>query len=71
MYACLLDIVRKKKDGLFYYSEENKVFMSMNAIFLEYHYINNNKPYNKMLLEELESNGIKKPLHVNVDNESH
>lgn len=39
--------------GIFYNAQENKVFVSTDAMFLEHNYIEDFKPRNKVVLEEL------------------
>ena len=41
------------RGGLFYSAQENKVFVSTNATFLEYNYMADFKPRSKVVLEEL------------------
>ncbi|RVW14668.1 Retrovirus-related Pol polyprotein from transposon TNT 1-94 [Vitis vinifera] len=41
------------RGGLFYSAQENKVFVSTNATFLEYNYMADFKPISKVVLEEL------------------
>ena len=50
---------RETRGGFFYNSQENKVFVSTNAIFLEDNYIRDHKPCSKVVLEELLSNEIR------------
>lgn len=45
---------------MLYNSLENKVFVSTNAIFHKYDYINNDKSCIKVVLKELESDRIRK-----------
>lgn len=57
----------KRNRGFLYNSQESKVIMLTNSIFLEHNNMNNNKAQSKILLEEFEYNGIKKPPPINVD----
>ncbi|KAK0575773.1 hypothetical protein LWI29_006753 [Acer saccharum] len=45
---------KETRDGYFYSHEDNKVFVSTNATFLEDNYISNHKPRSKIVLNELE-----------------
>ena len=44
-----------KRGGLFYSPSDKKVFVSINATFLDDDYMTNFKPHSKVLLEELRS----------------
>ena len=46
------------RGGLFYSPQDNKVFVSTNATFLENDYMENFKPRSKVVLEELQSDHI-------------
>ena len=48
--------------GFFYSSEDNKVFVSTNATFLEQDYMREFKPRSKVLLEELLNGTTSTPL---------
>ena len=48
------------RGGLFYSSSDKKVFVSINATFLEFDYMTNFKPRSKVVLEELRSDQIRK-----------
>ena len=47
------------RGGLFYSPQDKKVFVSMNATFLENDYIANFKPRSTVVLEELQSDQIR------------
>ena len=49
------------REGLFYSPSDKKVFILKNATFLKDDYMTNFKPHNKVVLEELRSNQIRKP----------
>ena len=46
------------RGGLFYSPQDKKVFVSTNATFLENDYMENFKPRNRVVLEELQSDHI-------------
>ena len=46
------------RGGYFYSHEDQKVFVSTNTIFLENNYMNNYKPYNKVVIEKLMNDKI-------------
>ena len=50
---------KETRGGLFYSPSEKKVFVSTNATFLEYDYMNNYKPRSKIVIEELLSDEIR------------
>ena len=41
------------RGGLFYSTQDNKVFVSTNAVFLEHNYMTNFKHISKIVMEEL------------------
>ena len=43
---------KETRDGYFYDSRENKVFVLKNATFLEEDHIRDHKPHNKIVLDE-------------------
>ena len=45
---------KETRGGFFYNPQENKVFVSTNATFLEEDYMSNHKPRSKIVLKELE-----------------
>ena len=51
---------KETRGGIFYSPKENKTFVSTNATFLEYDYVNNHKPRSKVVLEEMVSNEVAK-----------
>ena len=53
--------------GFFYSSDDNKVFVSINATFLEEDYMREFKPRSKMLLEELLTGSTSAPSSIKVD----
>ncbi|KAL0556507.1 hypothetical protein IC582_005021 [Cucumis melo] len=53
--------LKESKGGLFYDPQENKVFVSKNATFLEEHHIRNHQTRNKLVLEEISKNATDKP----------
>ena len=57
---------KETRGGFFYNPEDNKVFVSTNATFLEEDYMKEFKPRSKVLLEELLVGTTSKPLS-NVD----
>ena len=52
---------KETKGGFFYSPKDNKVFISINARFLEDDHIRNHKSNNKIMLEELYTNEINDP----------
>lgn len=46
---------------MIYNTQDKKVFVFINLIFLENDYMNNYEPQNKVLFEEMQSNQIKRP----------
>ncbi|TYK30724.1 gag/pol protein [Cucumis melo var. makuwa] len=52
---------KESKGGLFYDPQENKVFVSINATFLEEYHIRNHQTRNKLVLEEISKNGTDRP----------
>ena len=56
------------RGGLFYSPQDNKVFVSFNATFLENDYMENIKPRSRVVLEELQSDHIR-PRPVTVTEE--
>ena len=56
------------RGGLFYSPPDKKVFVSMNATFLENDYMANFKPRSRVVLEELQSDQIR-PRPVTVTGE--
>ena len=53
---------KETRGGLFYSPEDNKVFVSTNATFLEENYLREFKPHSKVVLEELLAGSTSKPL---------
>ena len=51
---------KSTRGGLFYSPSDKKVFVSTNATFLKDDYMTNFKPHNKVVLEELRSDQIRK-----------
>ena len=51
---------KETRGGIFYSPKENKTFVSTNATFLEYDYVNNHKPRIKVVLEEMVLNEVAK-----------
>ncbi|KAK4840811.1 hypothetical protein QYF36_018748 [Acer negundo] len=45
---------KETRGGYFYNPEENKVFVSKNATFLDDNYISDHKPWSKIVLNEIE-----------------
>ena len=41
------------RGGLFFSTQDNKIFVSTNAVFLEHNYMTNFKPRSKVVLEKL------------------
>ncbi|KAA0058461.1 gag/pol protein [Cucumis melo var. makuwa] len=52
---------KESKAGLFYDPQENKVFVSINATFLEEDYIRNHQTRSKLVLEEIFKNTTDRP----------
>ncbi|TYK14918.1 gag/pol protein [Cucumis melo var. makuwa] len=52
---------KESKGGLFYDPQENKVFVSTNAMFLEEDHIRNHQTRSKLVLEEISKNTTDKP----------
>ncbi|TYJ98102.1 gag/pol protein [Cucumis melo var. makuwa] len=52
---------KESKDGLFYDPQENKVFVSTNATFLEEEHIRNHQTRSKLVLEEISKNTTDRP----------
>ncbi|KAA0048693.1 gag/pol protein [Cucumis melo var. makuwa] len=52
---------KESKGGLFYDPQENKVFVSTNAMFLEENHIINHQTHSKLVLEEISKNTTDKP----------
>ena len=66
-HVCLfVGYPKETRGGFFYNPEDNKVFVSTNAIFLEEDYMKEFKPRSKVLLEELLAGTTSEPLS-NVD----
>ena len=53
-----VDYPKGTREGLFYSPQDNKVFVSTNATFLEHNYMANFKPRRKVVLEELQIDEI-------------
>ena len=58
---------KKTRGGFFYSPEENKVFVSTNATFLEEDYMREFKPRSKVVLEELLAGSTSTPSTIVVD----
>ena len=54
--------------GLFYSLKDNKVFVSINAKFLENNYMNDYTPRSKVVLAEMNEPVIEQPIHETRDN---
>ncbi|KAA0035260.1 gag/pol protein [Cucumis melo var. makuwa] len=52
---------KESRGGLFYDPQENKVFVSTNATFLEEDHIKDHQPRNKLVLNEISKNALDKP----------
>ncbi|KAL0533127.1 hypothetical protein IC582_030342 [Cucumis melo] len=52
---------KESKGGLFYDPQENKVFVSTNATFLEEDHIRNHQTHSKLVLEEISKNTTDRP----------
>ena len=49
----LVGYPKESKGGLFYDPQDNKVFVSTNATFLEEDHIKNHQPHSKLILNEI------------------
>ena len=58
---------KETRGGFFYSAEENKVFVSTNATFLEEDYMREFKPRSKIVLEELLASSTSMPSTIVVD----
>ena len=58
---------KETRGGFFYSPDDNKVFVSTNATFLEGDYMREFKPRSKMLLEELLTGSTSTPSSTKVD----
>ena len=62
---CLLvGYPKKTKDGLFYDPQENRVFVSTNATFLEEDHVRNHQPRSKLVLSEISKEATDKTKEV-------
>src|SRR5215813_12553993 len=59
---------KETRGGLFYNPEDNKVFISKNATFLEEDYMREFKPHSKFILDELLAGSTSVPSLILVDN---
>src|SRR5215813_8104729 len=58
---------KETRGGLFYNPEENKVFVSKNATFLEEDYMREFKPHSRVVPEELLAGSTSTPPSIEVD----
>ena len=55
---------KETKCGLFYDPQENRVFVSTNATFLEEHHVKNHQPRSKLVLSEISKEATDKTKRV-------